>query len=133
MKATSTTSPFAPAPGAAAVGRMFLAQTGMELRLLVRNGEQVMLTLVIPLLLLFFFNLPLRYSLGGPRIDFVVPSILALAVMSSAFTGLAMFGLGVARLGKNERPLFVRLNALRREIDVVRVLITPRCFTGCFK
>ena len=67
MKATSTTSPFAPAPGAAAVGRMFLAQTGMELRLLVRNGEQVMLTLVIPLLLLFFFNLPLLYSLGGPR------------------------------------------------------------------
>ena len=61
---------------------MFLAQTGMELRLLVRNGEQVMLTLVIPLLLLFFFNLPLLYSLGGPRIDFVVPSILALAVMS---------------------------------------------------
>jgi len=71
MTATSTTSPFAPAPGAAPVGRMFLAQTGIELRLLMRNGEQVMLTLVIPLLLLFFFNLPLLYSLGGPRIDFV--------------------------------------------------------------
>src|SRR5947207_10740555 len=96
MKATSTTSPFAPAPGVAPIGRMFLAQTGMELRLLLRNGEQVMLTLVIPLLLLFFFNLPLLYSLGGPRIDFVVPSILALAVMSSAFTGLAI-GTGFER------------------------------------
>src|SRR5512132_2380039 len=96
MNATSTTSPFAPAPGAAPVGRMFLAQSGMELRLLVRNGEQVMLTLVIPLLLLFFFNLPLLYSLGGPRIDFVVPSILALAVTSVAFTGLAI-GTGFER------------------------------------
>jgi ABC-2 type transport system permease protein len=75
---------------------MFVAQTGMELRLLLRNGEQVVLTLVIPLLLLFFFNLPLLYSLGGRRIDFVVPSILALAVMSSAFTGLAI-GTGFER------------------------------------
>ena len=96
MTTTGTASPFAPAPGAAPVGRMFVAQTGMELRLLLRNGEQVVLTLVIPLLLLFFFNLPLLYSLGGRRIDFVVPSILALAVMSSAFTGLAI-GTGFER------------------------------------
>ena len=96
MTTASNVSPFAPAPGAAPVGRMLLAQTGMELRLLLRNGEQVGLTLVIPLLLLFFFNLPLLYSLGGRRIDFVVPSILALAVMSSAFTGLAI-GTGFER------------------------------------
>ncbi len=81
---------YAPAPGASAPGRMLAAQTGMELRLLLRNGEQVGLTLIIPLLLEFFFNLPLLYSLGGRRIDFVVPSILALSVMSAAFTGLAI-------------------------------------------
>src|SRR6185312_16311392 len=76
---------------------MLLAQTGMELRLLLRNGEQVALTLVIPLLLEFFFNLPLLYSLGTPRrIDFVVPGVLALAVMSAAFTGLAI-GTGFER------------------------------------
>lgn len=70
---------------------MLRAQTGMEFKLLLRNGEQVGLTLLIPLLLLFFFNLPLLYSLGTPRrIDFVVPSIIALAVMSAAFTGLAI-------------------------------------------
>jgi len=40
--------------------------------------------------LLLFFNLPLLYSLDGRRIDFVVPSILALAVMSASFTGLAI-------------------------------------------
>ena len=76
---------------------MLAAQTRMELRLLLRNGEQVGLTLVIPLLLEFFFNLPLLYSLDVPRrIDFVVPSVLALAVMSASFTGLAI-GTGFER------------------------------------
>ena len=87
---------YTPAPGAAPRTRMLAAQTGMELRLLLRNGEQVGLILVIPLLLQLFFNLPLLYSLDGRRIDFVVPSILALAVMSAAFTGLAI-GTGFER------------------------------------
>lgn len=87
---------FSPAPGAAAESRMLRAQSLMELRLLLRNGEQVGLTLVIPLLLEFFFNLPMFYSISGRRIDFVVPSVLALAVMSSAFTGLAI-GTGFER------------------------------------
>ncbi len=93
---TATTS-FAPAPGAAPRFRMLGAQVSMEFRLLLRNGEQVGLTLLIPLLLLVFFNLPLLYSLDTPRrIDFVVPSIIALAVMSAAFTGLAI-GTGFER------------------------------------
>jgi ABC-2 type transport system permease protein len=76
---------------------MLAAQTAMEFKLLLRNGEQVGLTLLIPLLLEFFFNLPLLYSLGTPRrIDFVVPSIITLAVMSAAFTGLAI-GTGFER------------------------------------
>ena len=88
---------FTPQPGPAPRTRMLGAQTAMEFRLLLRNGEQVGLTLLIPLLLLFFFNLPLLYSLGaGPRISYVVPSIIALAVMSAAFTGLAI-GTGFER------------------------------------
>jgi len=88
---------FAPAPGAAPRSRMLAAQTGMEFKLLLRNGEQVGLTLLIPLLLLLFFNLPLLYSLPTPRrIDFVAPSIIALAVLSAAFTGLAI-GTGFER------------------------------------
>jgi ABC-2 type transport system permease protein len=76
---------------------MLAAQTRMELRLLLRNGEQVGLTLLIPLLLEVFFNLPVLFSLDTPRrIDFVVPSVLALAVMSSSFTGLAI-GTGFER------------------------------------
>lgn len=93
----STALSFAPAPAVAPRTRMLGAQTAMEFRLLLRNGEQVGLTLLIPLLLLFFFNLPLLYSLGTPRrIDFVVPSIIALAIMSAAFTGLAI-GTGFER------------------------------------
>jgi ABC-2 type transport system permease protein len=88
---------FAPAPGAAPRSKMLSAQTAMEFRLLLRNGEQVGLTLLIPLLLEFFFNLPLLYSLDTPRrIDFVVPSIITLAIMSAAFTGLAI-GTGFER------------------------------------
>ena len=94
--------------GRRAAGRMLAAQTAMEFRLLLRNGEQVGLTLVIPLLLLFFFNLPLLYSLGAARrIDFVVPSIIALAVMSAAFTGLAI-GTGFERK-------YARAQAARRD------------------
>ncbi|MDQ1732496.1 MAG: type transport system permease protein, partial [Pseudonocardiales bacterium] len=87
---------FVPAPGAAPPVAMLRAQTRMELKLLLRNGEQVGLTLVIPILLEFFFNLPMLYSIQGRRIDFVVPSVLALAVMSASFTGLAI-GTGFER------------------------------------
>ena len=94
---TTSTLDFAPRPGAAPRSRMLGAQTTMEFKLLLRNGEQVGLTLLIPLLLLFFFNLPLLYSLGTPRrIDFVAPSIMALAIMSASFTGLAI-GTGFER------------------------------------
>ena len=47
-----STLDLSPRPGAASNGRMVRAQTVMELRLLSRNGEQLLLTLIIPLLLL---------------------------------------------------------------------------------
>ena len=82
---------FAPAPGAAPLPRMLLAQTGMELRLTLRNGEQVLLTLLIPLLLtVLMATEPFLTSVEGRRVDFIIPGILALAIMSAAFTGLAI-------------------------------------------
>ncbi|MCU1689047.1 MAG: transporter [Pseudonocardiales bacterium] len=87
---------FTPKPAAAPLRKMVLSQAAMEFRLIIRNGEQVALTLIVPLLLLVFFNLPMLYSLSDRRIDFVVPSILALGIMSSAFTGLAI-GTGFER------------------------------------
>jgi ABC-2 type transport system permease protein len=108
---------------------MFSAQTRMEFRLQLRNGEQVALTLVIPLLLMLFFNLPLLYSLGSERrIDFVVPSILALAVMSAAFTGQAI-GTGferkysvLKRLGATALPRSVLIAGKTAAVGLVEVL-----------
>ena len=82
---------FAPAPGAAPMGRMIAAQTAMETRMLLRNGEQLTVTLVIPLALLAMFSLePLVSVGGGSRINFLAPGIIALAVMSTAFTSQAI-------------------------------------------
>jgi ABC-2 type transport system permease protein len=81
----------APAPGAAPMRQIVGAQAALELRTLMRNGEQLVLTLVIPVLLLVAFGHEALVSIGaGSRIDFVVPGILALAVMSTAFTSLAI-------------------------------------------
>ena len=70
---------------------MVRAQTAAELRTLLRNGEHLLLTLVIPTLLLVVFTLAPVLDLGpGRRVDFLAPGIIALAVMSTAFTGQAI-------------------------------------------
>jgi ABC-2 type transport system permease protein len=80
----------APAPGAAPAARRVGAQTRLELTLLLRNGEQLLLTIVIPtVVLVLFTTLPL-VDVRGDRVDFVVPGVLALAVLSTAFTGQAI-------------------------------------------
>jgi ABC-2 type transport system permease protein len=87
-----------PAPGAAPLPVMIGAQAGLELRTLLRNGEQLTLTLIIPVLLLAAFGHEPLISLGKhvSRIDFIVPGILGLAVLSTAFTSQAI-GTGFER------------------------------------
>ncbi|MEU5880699.1 ABC transporter permease [Spirillospora sp. NPDC047279] len=76
---------------------MILAQTGYEVRTLLRNGEQLLLTMIIPVVLLTLFSATSLLDLGpGDRVDFLTPGILALAVMSTAFTGQAI-GTGFER------------------------------------
>ena len=89
---------FTPAPGAASLPRMLLAQTALEVRMVLRNGEQLLLTVVIPVLVLTVFGNVAVMDLGtrSARVDFLVPGVLALAVMSTAFTGLAI-GTGFER------------------------------------
>lgn len=81
-----------PAPGAASMTRMITAQTRLELSLLVRNGEQLLLTLVIPILLLLLgTRADMVVDLGTKDpIDVVAPGVLALAIMSTSFTSLAI-------------------------------------------
>ncbi|MDL4777143.1 ABC transporter permease [Actinomadura xylanilytica] len=87
----------APAPGAVPAARMVLAQTGYEVRSTLRNGEQLLLTLIIPVVLLLLFGGTSLLDLGtGDRIGFLAPGVLALAVLSTAFTGQAI-GTGFER------------------------------------
>ncbi|MFE7131963.1 ABC transporter permease [Streptomyces sp. NPDC057638] len=82
---------FTPRPGAAPIGRMIAAQTALETRMLLRNGEQLLLTVVIPSLVLVLFSTVDIIDTGdGPAVDFLAPGVLALAVMSTAFTGQAI-------------------------------------------
>jgi ABC-2 type transport system permease protein len=90
---TGAASPFSPAPGAARFPRMVAAQATMEARTLLRNGEQLLLVLIIPVLLLVAFSLESFTSIGRSRPDrvgFLVPGIIALAIMSTAFTSQAI-------------------------------------------
>lgn len=96
MTATDTgtgagTGTYAPRPGAAPLPRMIAAQAVLETRMLLRNGEQLLLTVIIPTLLLVLFSTVDVVDTGaGEPVDFLAPGILALAVMSTAFTGQAI-------------------------------------------
>lgn len=85
---------FAPAPGGASLRRMVLAQSRMEARLMLRNGEQLLLAIVIPVIVLVGGVAAagrIGIDLDGHRaVDILTPGVLALAVMSTAFTSVAI-------------------------------------------
>jgi ABC-2 type transport system permease protein len=81
---------FTPDPRPNAVQKMLAAQFGLELKLLLRNGEQLLLTMFIPITLLIGLTLLPLGSFGDNRAATFVPAIMALAVISTAFTGQAI-------------------------------------------
>jgi ABC-2 type transport system permease protein len=81
---------FAPDPGRGSTLTMLRAQGGLETRLALRNAEQVLLTLLIPAALLAALTLVPAIPAPEPRVDWILASMLALAVMSSAFTSQAI-------------------------------------------
>jgi ABC-2 type transport system permease protein len=109
MNATAASSP-------AAAGRTVrrpspvVAQARAEVRMTLRRGESLLLTLGIPVLLLGFFSLigfPSRSESGGlSTVDFLAPGILALAVMSTA-----MVSLGIATSFERQYGVLKRLAA----------------------
>ena len=80
--------------------RAYAAQTRTELVLSLRHGEQLLVSIVIPLLLLVFFSLvdvlPTARRASTDSVDFLAPGVLALAVMSSAMVSLGI-GTGFER------------------------------------
>jgi ABC-2 type transport system permease protein len=79
--------------GAAPARDRVLAQATFETRMILRNGEQLLVTVILPVLVLVglartgFVDLTTD---GAARIDFVAPGVLALAVMSTSFTSQAI-------------------------------------------
>ena len=71
--------------------RAFLAQTKAEVGMTLRRGETLLLTVGIPVLFLLFFSPVHGVSTPGQKgVDFFVPGILALAVMSTAMVSLGI-------------------------------------------
>jgi ABC-2 type transport system permease protein len=68
-----------------------LAQTAMELRLTARRGENVLVTIVIPVVvLLFFASVGVLPTGGGRSVDFLLPGSLALAVVATSLVNLGI-------------------------------------------
>jgi ABC-2 type transport system permease protein len=114
---------------------MVAAHARMESRLLLRNGEQVLLAVVIPLIVLLggigaskHFDLTFSHS----AVDTLTPGVLALAIMSTSFTSLAIttgferrYGV-LKRLGASPLPrsglLAGKVGALLL-VEVLQVLV----------
>ena len=61
------------------------AQTGMELRLTARRGENVLVTIVIPVVvLLFFASVSVLPTGRGRPVDLLLPGTLALAIIATS-------------------------------------------------
>lgn len=125
-----TTLDLSPKPGAAPRTAMLRSQISMELRLLSRNGEQLLLTLIIPLVLLILgARADKIVDLGpGRPIDIITPGILALAVLSTSFTSLAIatgferrYGV-IKRLGASPLPRWGLLVGKIGAIAIIEVI-----------
>ena len=127
----------APPAGRAALGAMLRAQTALELRLTLRRGESVLVTVLLPALLLLFFSTVPLIALapadpGVPPAQAVYPAVLAVAVMS---TGMVSLGIATAferqygvlkRLGGSPlpRPLLVWAKVMAvLAVEVVQVAL----------
>lgn len=91
----------APRPAAAAPLRRMLAHARIEVALTLRNGEQLLLALVIPMAAL------IAGRLAGGRVgldpETIVPSVFGLALFSTSFTSLAIMTAFERRYGVLER------------------------------
>jgi ABC-2 type transport system permease protein len=92
------TSPAAPSAGvrpstAAPARRRVAAQARFETRMILRNGEQLLVTIALPLFLLVGLDRVHSIEIdtgAASRIDFITPGVLAVAIMSTSFTSQAI-------------------------------------------
>ncbi|MQY12370.1 hypothetical protein SRB5_25030 [Streptomyces sp. RB5] len=124
-----STGVYTPRPGAAPLSRMIAAQAALETKLLLRNGEQLLLTVIIPSVVLALFSAVDVIDTGaGERVDFLAPGAIALAVLATSFTGQAI-GTGfdrrygvLKRLGASPLPRFALMAAKTASVLLTQIL-----------
>ncbi|WP_028048050.1 ABC transporter permease [Cellulomonas sp. URHD0024] len=124
--------------------RRVLAQTAFEARAILRNGEQLLVTIVVPVLVLVGLTKATGITIdtdGMSRIDFFTPGVLALAIMTSSFTSQAIATAfdrrnGVLRLlsttplGRSGLLAGKVLGVLAVEVVQVAVIVTTALLLG---
>lgn len=125
---------FTPDPRPNTVPKMLAAQFVLELKLLLRNGEQLLLTMFIPITLLVGLTLLPLGSFGPHRAATFTPVIMALAVISTAFTGQAIavafdrrYG-ALKRLGATPLPVWGIIAG--KSLAVIAVVILQAIILG---
>ena len=89
---TAKTIPSQPTSSqAASLGRQILTQTQFELLLTLRRGENILVTLIIPVMLFIFFaSLNIAPNVNGSAINFLLPGILAVAIIAAGMVNLGI-------------------------------------------
>ncbi len=76
---------------AAPLVRQILNQVRYELLLTLRRGENILVTLIVPIMLLVFFaSLNIAPAINGNAINFLLPGILAIAIMAAGMVNLGI-------------------------------------------
>ncbi|AWK76141.1 multidrug ABC transporter permease (plasmid) [Rhodococcus oxybenzonivorans] len=116
---------FTPAPRTNTVPAVLTALTRLETTLLLRNGEQLLLTMLLPITFLVGLTMLPIGDFLTPRVDTVLPVILAVAIMSTGFTGQAIavgfdrrYG-ALKRLGANAIPKWAMLTGKSAAVVIV--------------
>jgi ABC-2 type transport system permease protein len=101
--------------------KRILLQLRAELRIILRNGEQLLLTLIIPIILLAFFgSVDVLPSGDDEPLNFLVPGVYAVAIMSTA-----MVSMGIATGFERSYLVLKRLGATpltRAQLVIAKVL-----------
>lgn len=124
--------------GAAPLSKLVMAQTRAEVKMTLRNGERLLITVVLPALFLLLFSSVLGNNIVPPAlgkpVNFLLPGMLAVAIMS---TGMVSLGIATAydryygalkRLGASPLPRWGLLAAkllsvLLVEVDQIILLV----------
>ncbi|MHA4854828.1 ABC transporter permease [Rhodococcus sp. MSC1_016] len=120
-----TAGTFVPTPRRNTASAMIAALTRLEATLLLRNGEQQLLTMMLPVTFLIGLTVLPIGTMPAPRIDTVFPVVLTVAIMSTGFTGQAIaigfdrrYG-ALKRLGANAIPTWAMITGKSAAVVIV--------------